>query len=87
MFKLLAWKMKGWQCDVLDYYESVLPFADHPWFEAQQAYRQANAKLASVHPMVAQLVPRSKRFFPPAIVGWWKFVHYESSTRWRNSNN
>ena len=63
MFKILAWKMKGWQCDILDYYESVLPFADHPWFEAQNDYRQANAKLASVHPMVAQLVPGLQAVF------------------------
>jgi hypothetical protein len=62
MFKILAWKMKGWQCDVLDYYESVLPFADQPWSEAQHAYRQANAKLASVHPMVALLAPALQAF-------------------------
>jgi hypothetical protein len=62
MFKILAWKMKGWQCDVLDFYENVLTFADHPWFEAQRDLSQANANLASLHPMVAQLAPAIRTF-------------------------
>jgi hypothetical protein len=62
MFKILAWKMKGWQCDVLDLYENVLTFADHPWFEAQRDLSQANANLASLHPMVAQLAPAIRTF-------------------------
>ena len=63
MFKILAWKMKGWQCDVLDFYENVLTFADHPWFGAQRDLSQANANLVSTHPMVAQLAPAIRTFF------------------------
>jgi hypothetical protein len=66
MFKILAWKMKGWQCDVLDFYENVLTFADHPWFEAQHDLSQANAIMASAHPMVAQLAPAIRAFFAAA---------------------
>jgi len=62
-FKLLAWKMKGWQCDILDYYENILTLIDLPWFKAQGRLNQGNAKLASVHPMVAQLVPGVQAFF------------------------